>query len=90
MNTALQIAFAGGYGKLGADDNVVGKGLLRFLPSFFALPTLHMLCSAAQFINLNAIFHVKIALLKREFVQFTATAEKRRRASVSSLQYVWK
>ena len=40
-----------------------------------------MLCSAAQFINLNAIFHVKIALLKREFVQFTATAEKRRRAS---------
>ena len=43
-----------------------------------------MLCSAAQFINLNAIFHVKIALLKREFVQFTATAEKRRRASSQS------
>ena len=31
MNTALQIAFAGGYGKLGADDNVVGKGLRSFL-----------------------------------------------------------
>ena len=27
----LQIAFAGGYGKLGADDNVVGKGLRSFL-----------------------------------------------------------
>ena len=37
MNTALQIAFSGGYGKLGADDNVVGKGLLSFLYPFFCI-----------------------------------------------------
>ena len=45
MNTALQIAFAGGYGKLGADDNVVGKGLLSFLFPF----SLHAVVSILKF-----------------------------------------